>query len=116
MSKRRHRSMPGHKARFVAHWPQAPSDRVEELLVVSAGEIGPPDRPQEQHVTDQRQLRFGVMEDDVARRVARAVANVEHKLSDRDRIAINQVAIRLERLAVNTVSLSVVLKPGHAVA
>ena len=53
-----------------------------------------------------------MVEDDMARRVAGAVADVEGQLADRHRVAVDQVAVRLERLAVDSVALAILLQPG----
>ena len=61
--------------------------------MVAARKIGPPDRSLEQHVANDGELRFGMVEDDMARRVAGAMADVEDQLADRDRVTIDQVAV-----------------------
>ena len=88
--------MARHERGLVAHRPQARRDRVDQLLLVAVGEVPAADRAAEQHVADQRQLRFRVMEDDVPGRVAGAVADVEHELADRRLVAVGQPARRLE--------------------
>ena len=52
-----------------------------------------------------------MMEDDVAGRVAGAVADVEGQLADRRRVAVLQPAVGLEWLALDPPALSVVLEP-----
>ena len=93
--------MAGDEAGVVAHRPQALGNRIEQLLVIATGEIGAADRSLEQDVADQRQLRFGMVEDDMAGGVGGSVAVVDGELADVDRVAIDEVAVRLERLAVD---------------
>ena len=52
-----------------------------------------------------------MMEDDVAGRVAGAVADVEGQLTDRGRVAVLEPAVGLERLAVDPVQRSVIVEP-----
>ena len=66
MGEGRHRAMARDEVRVAAHRPESLRDGIEQLLGIAAGEIGAADRTLEQHVADQRQLRFGVVEDDVA--------------------------------------------------
>ena len=64
--------------------------------MIAALEVGAADRALEQNVADQRQLRRRMMEDDMARRVAGAVADGEFQLADGHRVAVGQPAIRGE--------------------
>src|SRR5204863_2514967 len=66
-----------------------------------------------QHIADQRQLRFGMMEDNVAGCVAGAVANVEGQLANRHGLAIFQPTVGLEGLPRDAITLAVVLEPGN---
>ena len=52
-----------------------------------------------------------MVEDDVAGRVAWAVADVERQLADRHRVAVTEPAVGLERLAVDAVFAAVILEP-----
>src|SRR5204863_5378907 len=66
-----------HELDVVAEWPESLADGREKLLVVAAREVGAADRAAEQHVADEGELRRLVHEHDMARRLARAVHNVE---------------------------------------
>ena len=59
-----------------------------------------------------RQLRFGMVEDDMAGRVAGTVADVEREVADGDRVAVVEPAVGLERLAANAPAAAVILQPG----
>ena len=83
----------------VAQWPQLAGDRRDKVGMVAAGEIGAADRTLEQHVAHQRQLRLGMVEHHMARRVAGAVEHIEPQLAHAPRIAVGQPAVRLERAA-----------------
>ena len=96
----------------VAHWPKLLGNRIEQLLVIATRKVGPSDRSLKQYVADNRELRFGMVEYDMARGVARAMADIEGQLADRDGVAIDQVAIRLKWLAFNAVAMSVIFQPG----
>jgi|GEM_PF-3024316 len=86
--------------------PEALGDRGDEIGVVAPGKIGPSDRALKQHVPHDREIRFGMMEYDVPRRVARTVPDIEDQLADRDLITINEPAIGLEWLAGNAKAVS----------
>ena len=80
--------------------------------MVAAREVGPADGSLEQHVADDCQLRFWVVEDDVAGRVSGAMADAEGQLADRHRVAVDQPAVGLERFAGNAIGAAVVFEPG----
>src|SRR5207342_155793 len=113
MAKGRHRPMAGHEASVVAHRPQARGYRIQQQLMIASREIAPADRALEQYVADQRQFRFGMMEDNVSGSVARAMPDVEDQLSDGHRVAILQPPVGLERLTLHAVAHAVVLKPRN---
>ena len=87
--------MAGHEPHPVAERPQLVDDRVEQLLVVSAREVRPPDRALEQDVADEGDLVRGGVDHDVAGRMAGAMADVEHALAEGQRVAVLQPAVRL---------------------
>ena len=93
--------MAGDECRLVAHWPQALGDRMDQLLLVPVREIPAADRAAEQHVADQRDARFRLVEDDVPGGVARAVPDVEGDIANGCLVAIGEPARRLERPARN---------------
>ena len=80
--------------------------------MIAAREIRPADRPLEKHVANNRELRFGMMEYDMAGGMTGAVPDVEGELSDSDGIAIDQVAVGRERPAIDPVALAIFLKAG----
>src|SRR4029453_12241824 len=112
MAEGRHRPVTGHEMSVVAHWPKALGDRIEQLLVIAAREVRSSDRSLEQYVADDRELRFGMVEHDMARRVARAMADVEGQVADRDSVAVDQIAVGLKWLAFYAVAMAVILQPG----
>src|SRR4030095_13377967 len=112
MAEGRHRPMTGHEMSVVAHWPKALGDRIEPLLVIAAREVRSSDRSLQQYVADDRELRFGMVEHDMARRVARAMADVEGQVADRDSVAVDQIAVGLKWLAFYAVAMAVILQPG----
>ena len=85
---------------------------VEQILLVALGKSGAADRTLEEDVADDREFRFGMVEDDVAGGMAGAVADIEGKFADRHLVAVDQPAVGLERLARNAVVAAVLLQPG----
>ena len=102
--------MAGDEGRLAAHRPQLLGDRFDQMLVVAHREVPAADRALEQYVADDRQLRFRMLEDDVAGRVAGAVADVEGQLADRGRVTVFQPAVGLERLAFYSPALPVLVE------
>ena len=92
-----HRAVAGDEGGVVAQRPEPPGDRVDQVLMVAHREIGAADRALEQDVADDRELRGGMVEDDMAGRVAGAMIDVEGQLADRHLIAIDQPAVGFER-------------------
>src|SRR5215207_6869255 len=111
VSEGRHRPVAGNEGRLAAHRPEALRDGFDQLLVIAHREVPPSYRPFEQHVADDRKVRFRMMEDDMAGRVAGAVAHVEGQIANRHRVAVIQPTVRLERLAFDAPTLSVVVEP-----
>jgi len=73
--------------------------------VIALGKVGAPDRTCEQHVADEGKARRPVHEHHVARRVARAMDDVEFELAHGYGVAIDQPAVRLEALSFQAVAL-----------
>lgn len=65
--------------------------------MVAAREVGAADRTGEQHVADDREPMRAAEEHDVARRVPRAVIDLERFLAEGERVAVGEPAVRLER-------------------
>src|SRR5690349_18679158 len=105
-----HRAVAGNERGLVAHRPEPLRDRFDELLLIAAREVPAADGTLEQHVADQRQVRFRVMEHDVAWRVARAMADIEGEFPNGDLIAVLQPARRLERSARDAILPAVLAK------
>src|SRR5688572_6549610 len=78
--------------------------------MVAAREVGSADRVLEEDVADDRQFRFRMVEDDMAGRVAWAMADVEGEVADGHLIAVDEVAVGFERPAVDAVFLAIFLK------
>jgi hypothetical protein len=90
----------------------AAGDRIDQVLVIAHREIGAADRALEQDVADDRELRFGMVEDDMAGRVAGAMATSKRQLADRHLVAVDQPAVGFERLAGDAVARAVLGEPG----
>ena len=65
----------------------------DELLVVALGKIRASDGACEQHIADECHLGVLVEEDDMARRVAGAVAHTEFRLADGHRVPVFEPAV-----------------------
>src|SRR4029453_16740078 len=110
MAERGHRSVPGHESSIIAHGPKPVRDRADQLLLISAREVPPANRALEQDVADQREFQVRMMEDDMAGRVAGAVAHIESEFADGRLIAILEPARRLEGPADDAVARTVLAK------
>src|SRR5690242_20967412 len=108
--------MTRHERRFVAHRPQPFRDGVDELLLVAVRKVPAADRAAEKHVPHERQLRFAVMEDDVAWRVPGAVADVEGEIADARMVAVDEPSRRLEGLPGDAVLGAVLGEPVYPIA
>ena len=104
--------MPRHEHSRVAERPEPPGDRVDQVLMVAHREVGAADRALEQHVADTGELRFGMVEHDMARRVAGAVIDVEGQLPHGHLVAVRQPARRLEHRAADAIGAPVLVEPG----
>ena len=56
MPKIARRAMPRNKRHIIAQWPQLLRDRIDQVLMIAAREIGAADAALEYHVADNRQL------------------------------------------------------------
>src|SRR3546814_17223512 len=65
----------------------------------------------EQHVADDGERAGGVVEDDMARRVAGAMIDVEREVADRHLVAVLQPAVGFEAFAVDAISRAVLAQP-----
>src|SRR3989344_8026519 len=81
------RAVPGQEGRVAAERPQFLCDRIEQLLVIAAREIGATDRTLEQHVADDRELRGAVVKHDMPGRVPRAMDDVDRQIADANGVA-----------------------------
>src|SRR5439155_25179321 len=106
-----HRAVAGNESRVVAHGPQARPDRSDQLLLIAALEVPAPHGAFEQDVADQRELRGGVVEDHVARRMAGTMSDVEGQFADGRLIAIIEPAGGLEGASGDPVLCAVAFKP-----
>ena len=103
MAEGRHRAVAGHERRFIAHWPEPFCDGADQLQLVAMRKVPATHRTAEQNVADKGKFRLGVMKNDVARRVARTMANLKKKFANSDLIAIDKPACRLEGLAEDAI-------------
>ena len=111
MCEGRHLAVAGNEGSLASHRPQPLGDRIKQILVIAAGEVGASDRSLEQHIANQRELRFGMVEDNVPGGVPGAVAHAECQFSDRHRIAIDQPAVGHEWLPGDAVAGAILRQP-----
>src|ERR1700730_4337185 len=78
----------------VAERQQLVLDRLDQRVVVAAGNIAAADRTVEQHVADMGKAHFPAEIYDAARRMAGAMQDVEAQLADRDPVALMKPAVR----------------------
>jgi hypothetical protein len=62
----------------IAHGPQALSDALNELAMIALRKVCPSNAARKEHITYKSALNFGRIKHHMARRVARAVAHMEH--------------------------------------
>ena len=82
----------------VAQGKELVADRVDQRRVVAARKVGAADRALEQHVADEGQLCFRLVEHHVAGRVAGTVQHGETQRTDFDRVAVFQPPVGHEGL------------------
>ena len=92
--------MPWHKAHAVAEGPEIGHDAVNQLLMIAFWEVRAADRAAEQDVADKSQLALLMIDDDMARRVAGAVGDAECLARQGQRVALIEITIRLNILAI----------------
>ena len=80
----------------VAERPKLAGDRFDQQIVIAARQVGAANGAPEQYVADDGKPRGFVEIDDVSRRVARTVEDVEGQVADSDRVAAFQPAVRRE--------------------
>lgn len=69
--------MARHESDFIAQRKEPLADRGNELVVVAAGKIRAPDGALKEHISHKRDFRGLMDEDDMAGRVAGAVAHAQ---------------------------------------
>ena len=97
----------------VAEREQLAADRGNQRRVVAIGEVGAPDRALEQHVAHQRDAERGRDEDDMPRRVARAMQHGEFLAGDRDGLAFLEPAVGRDGLAFHPVARALLGQAGE---
>ena len=90
--------MPGNKPNVIANGKQLFANGVNQLLVITPGEIGATDRAGEDYITYPRKLGLAVQKNDVAGGMPRTVDDLEGLLAHGDRIAILKPPIGREGL------------------
>ena len=91
-----HRAVAGDEHGFAAQGPEFLGDGVNEVGVVAPRKVCPADGALEQHIADNRQLGGGVMKDNMARRMARTMDDIEYERADGHLVAVRQPAIGRE--------------------
>src|SRR5271165_3999466 len=84
----RTRTVAAQEGELVSERQQLCSDRVDQRVVIAIGEIGPANRALEQHVAHQRESRRMIDENNMSRRVAWAVQNIETMRAESDRVTL----------------------------
>lgn len=94
----------------VAQRPQFLGDRIDQILVVSTRKISSADAALEKHVTHDREAARPVIEDDMSRRVSRAMDYIERKVAYGYRIAILQPSIGFKGFGVHAPASAVIVQ------
>ena len=95
--------MSRNEGNVVTQRPELRDNGFDESVVIAAREIRSADRSLENHITDGGELRRLVEEDDVSRRVPRAVAHGQCLLTDGDGVMTVEPAIGCEGTGVDAV-------------
>ena len=85
-------SMAGYEQRVVTHGPQASGDAVNELFVISLGQVGTANRASKQHIAHKRQVLLGCVEHHMPRGVARTMPHFQGGCAYLYRVAVVQPA------------------------
>ena len=85
--------MAAHKPILIAQHKQLRFDRIDQRGMITIRKIRAADRTLEQHVTNLREFRGMIDEDDMAWRVAGAVQYVKDMRADIDALAFDEPAI-----------------------
>lgn len=104
--------MPRDEAHIIAQWKELSANRVNQLLVISFREIRPADGLLEKHIADQSQTGWGMVETDMARRVAGTVNYIKPFAADGDCVPVVQPAVRFKSLNMRKAKLLGLM--GHA--
>lgn len=88
----------------VPHRPKLGGDGTDQLLLVPLGEVPSSNRPSEQNVANERQIRSRMMEDDVPRSVTRAMGNFESEFTDAHFLTVGEPARGFEWSAGDSIS------------
>lgn len=88
--------MAGDERDVVPQRKQPLPDRGDQRIVIAPGKIGPADTSLEENIADERGGGLPMEKDDVPRRVAGTVDNVEAQIADRNRVAIGKPLVGLE--------------------
>ena len=100
------RPMPGNKADIVPQRKKLAADRIQQLLVIAAREIGTADRAFKKHIPDHGQAGIGGIENHVPGRVSRCVNDLQLVLTELDRIAVLQPSVWLEDIRLAEAELA----------
>src|ERR1700756_3277629 len=93
MADARARAVTADETDVVAERQQFFGDRADQRGMAAARQIGAADRAVEQHVADMGETHLLVEEDYAARRMTRAMENVEAQFADPDLLAFPEPAI-----------------------
>ncbi len=86
--------MPGDEGYVIAQRPELLGYRGDQGIVAAAWQVGPADRAPEQNVADNGKLSGFVKKDDMARRMAWAMAYEKFQIAHGDRISVFQPSVR----------------------
>ena len=92
--------MAGHEGDVIAKRPEPPDDRTQQLLMIAPGQVASADRALEQHIADKGEIVGSAEKNDMARRMAGAVAHFHLDIADRDLIAVLEPTVRRKRPGV----------------
>ena len=107
--------MPWNENHVVAQGPELLTNGIQQCGMVTTGKVGATDGTLEQHVSHQRQPAFGVEEDQVPGRVARAVQYLELERAEPYPVALLQPAVGLLDLPAVALATDLKVEGGEAI-
>lgn len=100
--------MPGNEGGIAAERPKPLRDGINQLLMIAARKIRSAYRSLKQYIPDNRQVGWRVMKNNMARRVAGTMDDIQRQIANRHRIAMDKPAVGLKCFGVHPIFLAII--------